>query len=88
MGRGRGQQGELACGGVSLFFGLGRSGARHKKEIHFNPKKEMATHSITLAWRIPWTEQPGRLQFLGLQRVSRTEQLHFSLSIFLTLTSL
>ena len=30
---------------------------------------EMATHSSTLSWRIPWTEEPGRLQFMGLQRV-------------------
>ena len=29
----------------------------------------MATHSSILAWRIPWTEEPGRLQFTGLQRV-------------------
>ena len=29
----------------------------------------MATCSIILAWRIPWTEEPGRLQFIGLQRV-------------------
>ena len=32
-------------------------------------EKEMATHSGTLAWKIPWTEKPGRLQFMGLQRV-------------------
>ena len=32
-------------------------------------EKEMATHSIILAWRIPWTEEPGGLQSLGLQRV-------------------
>ena len=32
-------------------------------------EKEMATHSGTLAWKIPWTEKPGRLQFTGLQRV-------------------
>ena len=31
--------------------------------------KEMATHSSTLAWKIPWTEAPGRLQPMGLQRV-------------------
>ena len=31
--------------------------------------KEMATHSSILAWRIPWTEEPGRLQSLGSQRV-------------------
>ena len=29
----------------------------------------MATHSSTLAWRIPWMEEPGRLQFMGPQRV-------------------
>jgi len=29
----------------------------------------MATHSTVLAWRIPWTEEPGRLQSMGLQRV-------------------
>ena len=29
----------------------------------------MATHSRILAWRIPWTEEPGRLQSMGLQRV-------------------
>ena len=28
-------------------------------------EKEMATHSSFLAWRIPWTEEPGRLQFMG-----------------------
>ena len=32
-------------------------------------EKEMATHSSTLAWRIPWTEEPGRLQSTGSQRV-------------------
>ena len=32
-------------------------------------EKEMATHSSILVWRIPWTEEPGRLQSMGLQRV-------------------
>ena len=32
-------------------------------------EKEMATHSSTLAWRIPWREEPGRLQSMGLQGV-------------------
>ena len=32
-------------------------------------EKEMATHSSTLAWRIPWTEEPGRLQSFGWQIV-------------------
>jgi len=33
------------------------------------PEKEMATHSNILAWRIPRTEEPGVLQFMGFQRV-------------------
>ena len=32
-------------------------------------EKEMAIHSSTIAWKIPWTEKPGRLQSMGLQRV-------------------
>ena len=32
-------------------------------------EKEMATHYSTLAWKIPWTEKPGRLQSMGSQRV-------------------
>ena len=32
-------------------------------------KKGIATHSSILAWRIPWTEEPGRVQYLGSQRV-------------------
>ena len=32
-------------------------------------EKGMATHSSIFAWRIPWTEEPGRLQFMGLHRV-------------------
>ena len=33
--------------------------------------EEMATHSSILAWKIPWTEDPGRLQSMGLQRVTQ-----------------
>ena len=32
-------------------------------------EKEMVTHSSILAWKIPWMEEPGRLQFMGSQRV-------------------
>ena len=32
-------------------------------------EKEMTTHSTTLAWKVPWMEEPGRLQSVGLQRV-------------------
>ena len=37
-------------------------------------EKEMATHSGILAWRIPWTEEPSRLQSMGLQESDMTEQ--------------
>ena len=33
------------------------------------PEEEMATYSSVFAWEVPWTEEPGRLQFMGLQRV-------------------
>ena len=50
---------ESACnaGDPGLIPGSGRS-----------LEKEMATHSSTLAWKIPWTEEPGRLQSMGLQK--------------------
>ena len=44
-------------------------------------KKAMATHSRTLAWKIPWTEESGRLQSMGLLRVGH-EQLHFHFHYF------
>ena len=42
-------------------------------------EKEMAPHSSTLAWKIPWTEEPGRPQYMGSQRVGhdRTTSLSF-----------
>ena len=42
-------------------------------------EKEMATHSSILAWRIPWTEEPGRLQSMGSQ--SQTRLNDFTLDI-------
>ena len=41
----------------------------------------MAPHSSTLAWKILWTEEPGRLQSMGSLRVGMTEQLHFHFSL-------
>ena len=38
-------------------------------------EEEMATHSSILAWRIPWTEEPGGLQSMGLQESDTTEHL-------------
>ena len=55
--------------------GLGRSpgegnGNPFQHSCLENPlEKEMAIHSSTLAWKIPWTEEPGRLQSMGSQRV-------------------
>ena len=43
-------------------------------------EKEMATHSSTLAWKIPWMEEPGRLQSMGLQRVGHDSATSLSLS--------
>ena len=43
-------------------------------------KKGMATHSRVLAWRIPWTEEPGGLQSMGSRRAGRTEKRIPSLS--------
>ena len=40
-------------------------------------EKEMAIHSSTIAWKIPWTDEPDKLQSMGSQRVDRTERLHF-----------
>ena len=44
-------------------------------------EKGMATHSSILAWKIPWTEEPGRLQSMGLQRV-RHNWVTFTLNLF------
>ena len=42
----------------------------------------MAPHSSTLAWKIPWVEEPGRLQSMGTREESdMTEQLHFHFSL-------
>ena len=38
--------------------------------------KEMATHSSILAWRIPWTEEPGGLESMGLQESDTTKRLN------------
>ena len=50
---------------------------RHRME------KEMATHCSTLAWKIPWTEEPGRLQFMGLLRVEHVWATSLSLFTFM-----
>ena len=41
----------------------------------------MATHSSTLAWKIPWMEEPGGLQSMGRYKLDTTERLHFHFSL-------
>ena len=41
----------------------------------------MAPHSTTLAWKIPWTEEPGGLQSMGSLESDTTERLHFRFSL-------
>ena len=62
---------ESACsvGDLGLIPGLGGS-----------LEEGMATHSSILAWRTPWTEEPGELQSLGGKELDTTEQLILSLS--------
>ena len=47
-------------------------------------EKEMATHCSILAWKIPWTEEPGRLQSKGSQRVGHDLVTSLSLSFYVS----
>ena len=51
--------------------------------VIFHLEKATATHSSTLTWRIPWTEEPGRLQFMGLLRVGHDWTTSLSLFTFM-----
>ena len=53
-----GKESACSAGNPGFILGLGRL-----------PGEENATHSNILAWRIPWTEEPGRLHSMGYQRV-------------------
>ena len=44
-------------------------------------EKAMAPHSSTLAWKIPWMEEPGRLQSMGSLEMDTTKRLHFHFSL-------
>ena len=44
-------------------------------------EKAMAPHSSTFAWKVPWTEEPGRLQSMGSLESDTTERLHFHFSL-------
>ena len=49
------------------------------------PEKEMATHYSILAWRIPWTEESGRLESMGLQRLGHESVTILSWCLFFAL---
>ena len=72
--------------GFSLFF-------FHKRKIFLKivlisligaSEKAMAPHSSTLAWKVPWTEEPGGLQSMGSLESDTTERLHFHFSLSCT----
>ena len=65
---------------VGLIPGSGRS-PREGKGYPLQLEKAMAPHSSTLAWKIPWTEEPDGLQSMGSRRVDMTERLHFHFSL-------
>ena len=51
-------------------------------KVHtLNSEKAMAPHSSTLGWKIPWTEEPGGLQFMGSLESDTTERLHLHFSL-------
>ena len=79
---------------VSLYvtFPLGLSRCNHTDTIRWSPlstlnfcklEKAMATHSSTLAWKIPWTKEPGGLQSMGSLRVGHDWATSLSLFTFL-----
>ena len=51
-------------------------------------EKGMATHSLILAWRIPWTEEPGGLQSIGSQSQTRLSDFHWASLIALSVKNL
>ena len=74
--RGAGREGAISlivCISKSSFPGGsdGKASAYNMGDLGWKDllEKEMANHSSALAWKIPWIEEPGRLQFLGSQRV-------------------
>ena len=58
--------------------------ADYSFHIQVQNKKKLSTHSSTLAWKIPWTEEPARLQSVGSLESDTTERLHFHFSLSCT----
>ena len=84
MGKTEGKLGLLLMGGAMLSKSLIQysvDGWSCVPSLLFRVSK--ATHSSTLAWKIPWTEEPGGLQSMGSQRVGH-DSIHAQASIFLS----
>ena len=76
--------------GSDIFFIFGLYFLYNEHEYNANThtythisEKTMAPYSSTLAWNIPWTEEPGRLQSMGLQTVGHDRATSLSLSTFM-----
>ena len=67
----------------AAIHGVTKSQTRLSGWIELMEEKAMATHSSTLAWRIPWTEEPGRLQSMGSLRVGHDWVTSLSLFTFM-----
>ena len=63
----------------SIYYSISKGGREGFVCLDLTSEKAMATHSSTLAWKIPWTEKPGRLQSMGLRRVEHDWATSFSL---------
>ena len=74
--------------GVLRFMGSQRVGHDWATELNWTERlslgKAMAFHPSTLAWKIPWMEEPGGLQSMRSLRVGHTERLHFHFSLSCT----
>ena len=67
---------------VRKMIGL-HSSALNWHQLGIRAEKAMATHSSTLAWKIPWTEEPGRLQSMGSWRIGHDWATSLSLFTFM-----
>ena len=65
---------------LSILYRVGCIHSSQTPNLSLPPEKAMAPHSSTLAWKIPWTEEPGRLQSMGSLESNMTEQPHFHFS--------
>ena len=63
--------------------GLAQSRCWKTQLLFHHVEKEIATHSSILAWRVPWTEEPGGLLSMGLHRVGHDWAISLSLSTFM-----